>query len=254
MSVESVTEFLQFECLNVIEVDLIRALIRWGKYQMQQDLCEGGNLRSKILPGLQKIRFDSLTHQKFTELCQEQLEEVLTDGEQSSIFKSITSKDIWKPTEASPEKLTPRHGPYIFCNVDSKTDREKENRYCKVDRDLLFKVNNSAEFAGISVPNNYEIISFDLCKESILKIATGSSALITTNRGKDQFCKINPMCTLDAGITYTLKFTFSNTSRYREVYAYTIPSNGLLHDSDKLSPNIQNENCCVNLLGLVFKK
>jgi hypothetical protein len=251
MSVESVTEFLQFECLNVTEVDLIRALIRWGKYQMQQDLCEGGNLRSKILPGLQKIRFDSLTHQEFTELCQEQLEEVLTDGEQSSIFKSITSKDIWKPTEVCPEKLPPRYGPYIFCNVGSERDWKKEEGRREFDRAVLFKVNNSVEFAGISA-TSYSDFRFDLCMGSIIKIATGSSELTTTIRGKDKFCKINPMCTLDAGITYTLNFTFSNTSRYRN--CYIIPFTGTRRVSDKLTLDIQTEICCVNLLGLVFKK
>jgi hypothetical protein len=253
--VESITEFLQIECLNVMEVDLIRALIRWGKYQMQQDLDEGGNLRSKILPGMQQIRFDSLTHEEFVEMCQEYLDEVLTDGEQSSIFKSITSKDIWKPTEVSPAKLAPRHGPYIFCNVESKRDYQRDNRHETFSLLLLFQVDSLAEFAGINFKSSSsgQITNFDLCMGSKTRIAGGSSTLTTTSRGKDEFCKSTPMCTLVAGITYTLKFTFSGTkSRYYE--AYTIPYPRSRRVSDKLTVDIETTQICVEVVDLVFRE
>jgi len=108
ISSESILEFLKMDCLDINEADLVRALIRWGKFQTQQsgdDAVE--NLRNKILPGLQKIRFGSFTQLEVAQLCEEELGEVLTAEEKYSILKSSVKGD-WKmmpPGLSPPQNL-----------------------------------------------------------------------------------------------------------------------------------------------------
>jgi hypothetical protein len=235
-----------------MEVDLIRALIRWGKYQMQQDLDKGGNMRSKMLPGLKQIRFDSFTHTEFAKiLCQEGLEDVLTDGEQSSIFKSIISKDIWKPTEVSPSKLAPRYAPYTVCDVHFKRNHGNYYMNNDVNRSLVFKVNKSVELAGIKVNRqaNANNISFGLYCASNIKIAEGSSKVKSKNR-EDEFLTITPMCKLVGGVTYTMKFTLPD-GKYLETYSCFLDYQS---QSVGLTLNIQTNYLCAELLAIVFKR
>jgi BTB And C-terminal Kelch len=111
MSSDGIVEFLDLNCLiNIEEADLVRVLMRWGKFQLlKQD--QNANLRSLILPGLRKIRFNSMNSKDITELFEEELGEVLTGDEKSSIIMAFISGD-WKlmPTDVvSPTKLPPRH-------------------------------------------------------------------------------------------------------------------------------------------------
>jgi BTB And C-terminal Kelch len=120
ISSESILEFLNMERLRIKEADLVRALIRWGKYQLLQESGGGENLRSKILPGFRHIRFDSLSQQEVAQLFKEELGEVLTAAEKCSIFMSIITND-WKmmPTDiVSSSKLTPRHRPVTYKRSD----------------------------------------------------------------------------------------------------------------------------------------
>jgi hypothetical protein len=111
MSSDGIVEFLDLNCLiNIEEANLVRALIRWGKFQLLKH-NQNANLRSQILPGLRKIRFNSMNPKDITKLFMEELGEVLTGDEKLSIFMAIISGD-WKlmPTDVvSPIKLTPRH-------------------------------------------------------------------------------------------------------------------------------------------------
>ena len=102
ISAESMLEFLDMECLDIKEADLVRALIRWGKFQLEQQDGDtlDENLRSKILPGLRKIRFDSLTHEEVAQLCTEDFGKVLKADEKCSLFVAII-KGNWEmmPTD-----------------------------------------------------------------------------------------------------------------------------------------------------------
>lgn len=150
ISSDSMQEFLQFECLNVIEGDLVRALIKWGKFQLQKfgdDLRNAETLREKILPGLQNIRFESLSHEEFGQLCRNELGAVLSGDEKSSIFMSIITGD-WMATEVAPTKLAPRRGPYVVCELPFDRDPTKDSKYLnywgnKTDL-LIFSINEPA--------------------------------------------------------------------------------------------------------------
>jgi len=88
----SVEEFLQMDHLDVRELDLVEALIRWGKFQLQNNNpCEDGQkLRAKILPGLRYIRFASLAKAEM-KTCLQLLDGVLSDEE-----KHLISTKKWK--------------------------------------------------------------------------------------------------------------------------------------------------------------
>jgi hypothetical protein len=125
MSSDGIVEFLDLNVLiNIEEADLVRVLMRWGKFQLlKQD--QNANLRSLILPGLRKIRFDAMNPKDITKLFKEELGEVLTGDEKFSIFMAIISGD-WKlmPTDVvSPIKLTPRHFNIPYSKMITKKRR-----------------------------------------------------------------------------------------------------------------------------------
>jgi hypothetical protein len=51
-SLKTVQEFLKLDNLNINEADLVRALVKWGKFQVRKDSEQAENLRDKILPAL----------------------------------------------------------------------------------------------------------------------------------------------------------------------------------------------------------
>jgi hypothetical protein len=81
---------------TVEEIDLVRALIRWGKFQVSKDGDEydGEKLRSKILHCLKLIRFAALSHKEFASLCLEELGVVLSAEEKHSIMMAIITEDL----------------------------------------------------------------------------------------------------------------------------------------------------------------
>jgi hypothetical protein len=89
---KTVQAFLRMNCLGIEEADLVRALLRWARFQLQKD---GDNpndcqkLRDKILPGLHLIRFSAVSHVQFTRVCLDGLEEVLSGDEKHSIMMFI---------------------------------------------------------------------------------------------------------------------------------------------------------------------
>jgi BTB And C-terminal Kelch len=160
ISSESVLEFLNMDCLDIKEADLLRALIRWGKFQTQQsgdDAVE--NLRSKILPGLRQIRFDSFTQVEVAQLCEGELKEVLTAGEKYSILMSLITGD-WKMMPAgvvSSLKLAPRHGSYTFCPLPYDVEQPQYSicdSKIRQRASVMFEVNREAVIVGVKINMN----------------------------------------------------------------------------------------------------
>jgi hypothetical protein len=110
ISSDGILEFLDTD-FYITESVRIWALITWGKFRLlKQD--QYANLRSQILPGLGKIRFDIMNPKEIADLFKEtDLGEVLTADEKSSIFIANITED-WKSMPAnifSPTKPVPRH-------------------------------------------------------------------------------------------------------------------------------------------------
>jgi hypothetical protein len=90
MSSGGILEYLGSHFCLMKMVDQVWGLIRWGKFQLQKQ--NKTNLRSQILPGLQKIRFDYMSLREIAELFKEELGQVLTGDEKYSIFMANIEK------------------------------------------------------------------------------------------------------------------------------------------------------------------
>jgi len=267
VSSESILEFLDMECLNITEAELVRALIRWGKYQMQHGRG-GKNLRSKILPGLRKIRFGSFIQLEIVQLCQEELGVVLSDGEKSSILMSIISGN-WSlmPKDVVPStKLTPRHGPYTFCSVPyaedpNKIQSNRGNRFGA--KCFIFQVDKNADIVGVKLNLKapyHELITFSLHEDkSNVLIATGSVNITSRLDRGEVFCPFNTMQTLVANQWYLVTFQFNGLGEYSYHCGYVLPIDKHTSFCDGLTLNVirslnSRSTLCVHILGIVFSK
>jgi len=255
------------ECLNITEAELVRALIRWGKYQMQHGRG-GKNLRSKILPGLRKIRFGSFIQLEIVQLCQEELGVVLSDGEKSSILMSIISGN-WSlmPKDVVPStKLTPRHGPYTFCSVPyaedpNKIQSNRGNRFGA--KCFIFQVDKNADIVGVKLNLKapyHELITFSLHEDkSNVLIATGSVNITSRLDRGEVFCPFNTMQTLVANQWYLVTFQFNGLGEYSYHCGYVLPIDKHTSFCDGLTLNVirslnSRSTLCVHILGIVFSK
>jgi hypothetical protein len=93
VSLKTVKEFLKLDNLNIDEVDLVRALIRWGAYQMLKNPKQSENLRDRILPALPLIRFVSMSHEDVAKVCMDELGAVLSAEEKLQIMHSTLLRD-----------------------------------------------------------------------------------------------------------------------------------------------------------------
>jgi hypothetical protein len=273
ISFESILEFLDMECLNINEAALVRALIRWGKFQLeQQDRSDnrGENLRSKILPGLRQIRFDSLTHQEVAELCKEELGEVLTGDEKCSVLVSIITGD-WKmmPTDVvSPKKLTPRHGPYTLCPLFFETLPSAEIANIRGPFSFTFQVNKKADIIGVKLnlpaclqDTLTSIKLYTMWNGEWIAIGTGGPKSKSLHRG-EMFYKVSAKQSLAANTESKLTFSFATSQdgfllgEEKAYTTYTLPKDKNPSCSDGLTLRVHNADLrfYVHIQGVVFEK
>jgi BTB And C-terminal Kelch len=282
ISSESILEFLNMDCLDINEADLVRALIRWGKFQTRQsgdDAVE--NLRSKILPGLQKIRFGSFTQLEVAQLCEGELKEVLTADEKYSILTSLITGD-WKmmPTGVvSSSKLVPRnHESYTFCplpyyNVPHcnvhQPQNSKGSKISTQQMSLKFEVNRKAIIVGVKLDMNahlhntlttislYKSCHNDFGEKVYVGVGKGVPKSTTLYRG-EMFCEINSKEKLAAGREYKMIFTFATSlgGDLGEFKTYSLPKDKNPSCSDGLALKINHESLksFVHIQGFLFEK
>jgi hypothetical protein len=270
ISSESMLDFLNMECLNINEAALVRALIRWGKYQLQQQDKGVENLRSLILPGLRKIRFDSLTHQEVAQLCKEELGEVLTGDEKCSVLVSIITGD-WKmmPTDfVSSSKLIPRHGPYTLCPLFFDTI-PAEIANIRGPLSFTFQVDKKADIIGVKL--NLSAYLHDTLTSIKLYtmgragewtfIGTGDSKSMSLHRG-EMFYKIVATQSLAANTDSKLTFTFATShdgfllGEDKTYTTYVLRKDKNPSCSDGLTLKVHNADLrfYVHIQGIVFDK
>jgi hypothetical protein len=275
ISSESILEFLNMDCLDINEADLVRALIRWGKFQTREDGDDAvENLRSKILPGLQKIRFGSFTQVEAAKLCEEVLGEVLTAGEKYSILKSYIRGD-WKMMPigvVSSSKLAPRCGPnerYTFCplffdEIPAPFAQNLTNGTWSFD----FQINKNADVIGVKLNlpaclnvTLASITLYNFLKDKFIvsKIADPQSRSL---RRVEKFYSITSTQPLTADTKYTMSFTFSPSKggippgKNNSYKAYTLPNDKNPSCSDGLKLTVLNahQTFYVHIQGVVFGK
>jgi hypothetical protein len=165
MQLDSVLDFLQMDFMDVSEPDLVRALVKWGRAQVQRDGHDpedGQRLRSKMLPCLKFINFHVLSHMEFTLLCLEDLGRVMSYEEKFLVMMCITLEK-WKmvPEEISLAKYPPRLRTFSVVELRYRSpDVENTTRYDSFFHKLTFEVNRSASLIGfqLETPQNSPVI------------------------------------------------------------------------------------------------
>jgi BTB And C-terminal Kelch len=261
ISSDSILEFLDMDCLSINEADLVRALIRWGNYQMHQNGDDPeANLRSKVLPGLGKIRFGSLTQQELVQLCQEELGKVLSGDEKSSIFMSIISGnwELMPSGVISSTKLTPRHEPYTFCSLPYAADPNNTKKYiCSdfQDKYICFRIDKKAVIFGVKLNLSAQVndrMTFSLHDgDRETAIATGSVKRTSLHRG-EVFCPFNISHILHPFTLYSVHFTCNG--HCEEHCRYALPKDKISSISDGVTMRIFTSSTFVPLQGLVLNK
>jgi hypothetical protein len=127
---DTVQDLLEMETLECSEVELIKALVKWGKFQVQLsrgDPDVGEELRKKIEPCLKLIRFKALTQTAFAELAKIELCHVLSLEEKFYILSAIVLQD-WNsmPVQFTPLKNCRAGAGEEFCTDDSDEDSDED--------------------------------------------------------------------------------------------------------------------------------
>jgi hypothetical protein len=206
ISSDSVEEFLRMEYLDVREIDLVKALVRWAKFQVDNDGDDpedGQKLRTKLLPGLKHIRFAALTKVE-GKLCLELLGGVLSEEERLSI-----STNKWQLAARRKKPHQVCHLPQ-FLNSHSKIWRGSDEL---LKRSMELQVDKRAELVGLNfeATRNFrewqKALNFQLMDSHNGRIAGGNFRREISHDGVN-FAKVTPKCVLEAGVKYTLEFTY----------------------------------------------
>jgi hypothetical protein len=224
---------------TVQEIELIRALIRWGKFQVQKDGDEydGEKLRSKILPCLNLINIAALSHKEFASLCLEELGAVLSAEEKHSIMMAIIMEDL---------RLMPSN----FNNYNNKAKNQKRHilivlplegskLLCKkgpLINNFQFYLSKKANFVGfkLKVPENgINTFTFEITPLNNRQIIwKGSLEKCHFPNRCEEFYKVSPVCSLEARIYYYLKISCPSVEQI-EMFAtkrnkdYVVTSDGM---------------------------
>jgi hypothetical protein len=205
--------------LDVEEADLVRALIKWGKFQVQKDgnnPTDGQKLRSTIWPALKLVRFTALLQKEFAQLCLEELGEVMHVEERHSVLMAIVTGQ-WEllPSElAMSEAATPRkRRGFIVCQLGFQAYRNQSASLLGDGIELSFQLNQRADFVGLKVDTSnpvYAAFNFDLYDSACVAIGRGCSSGEKINAEGYEFVKITPTCNLAANTPYTVSLTFDD--------------------------------------------
>jgi hypothetical protein len=130
-ALDTVQDLMEMDTLECSEVELIKALVKWGKFQVQLsggDPEVGDKLRKKIEPCLKLIRFKALTHTAFAELANNELCNVLSLQEKYEILCAIVLQD-WKamPVQFTPLKNCRAEAGEELCSSDDTDEDEDED-------------------------------------------------------------------------------------------------------------------------------
>jgi hypothetical protein len=103
----TVQNLMKMETLHASEVEIVKALVKWGKAQVQldgEDPEDGEKLRKKIEPCLKLIRFKGLTQFSFADLSKSELCNVLSWEEKYSILYAV----VFSKWDSMPVQFTPQ--------------------------------------------------------------------------------------------------------------------------------------------------
>jgi len=254
VSLITVEQFLRMDCLDVGEAALVRALLRWGKFQLQKDgddPNDGQKLRTKILPGLHLIRFAAMSPVEFIQLCSDGLGDVLIGDEKFSIITVIDTEDLQQmPVQIAPVQLAMRQIPHTVFALQSNALLQSGIR----SNEFAFELDKNATMVGLAVKGSNLFlknlsISLAVTRTDGRRRIHGFSQGTFAQEG-NEFFRVTPNVDLDANTLYTL--TFSGASPSTCTYSY--PNYRKPVTNDWLTLTIGTARNDVNLQQIVFKQ
>jgi hypothetical protein len=267
ISLHSVQNVMLMDNLGVKEVEVVTALLRWGRQQVfydQGNVFDGDQLRAEIGSCLPLIRFTALSPAEFIQLCQDDLKNVLNDNEKFLLLMCITL-DKW---DHMPEHLRislfhrARIGPpFAFQLPYSKCSNICEAHSDDLSFSLAFEVSSKVSFIGIRVlptedtidAPDFGVFQFFVCySEFDGTLGKGRSGKTIPFDGKE-YCEVTPKCVLDPGVKYRLKFTFPICRFVHRFYPYALQNAKHIVKKGSVSLKLFSSSVCANVSELLFE-
>jgi BTB And C-terminal Kelch len=229
-----VQDVLQMDRLDASELQVVAALLNWGRAQVAGDgdveeSSDDVKLRRKIAASLNVIRFAQFDSKQFMELCQGDLGRILNVEEKFKILECICLGD-WKtmPVNLGPLSKTPRIR-QTFSIVSSYTIK---STLSKVEsRPFIdfatFEVGKDIKFLGIDVILSdfhlWPYSSIDVRDRDYpeLPLVTLDKRYSINEDGTAHF-KLDNMFILKRALVYRIYFTYSFVKIHTPFYYHRI--------------------------------
>jgi hypothetical protein len=223
-----VQEFLKVDNLDIDEVDLVRALVKWGENQVKKDPSPFVWLRDKILPALPLIRFVGMSSKDLMQVCVGELKAVLTAAEKLQIMQRILLKDLkmlplnLTTSLARSKKIKIPEIPLRQLHVVTLPYAErtasgnyKKNPFTCV---MEFKVGQSAKLVGLNLAeatvesSRFKSFFFTVFKKTPGRILACGDSETILNHSTGKCLKVSPEICLQPGCNISIQFTFPKLS------------------------------------------
>lgn len=266
-SMECVQDVMQMENLSVMEVDVVTALVKWGRQQVlldQGDPFDGNQLRAKIDSCLQFVRFSALSQTEFIQLCKFYLDKVLTDSEKYQVLMCIAlGKWDQMPDQFQNSIREARIGqplafalPYLRCSNTCVSTQEE------LAFNLVFEVSRRVSILGVRIlPEDSAdgaIVADNFIKMCITLYYNEYNGLlgIATNKTKttfngEEYLRIASKCVLDPGVKYRINFSYPSLHLHDTFYPYALQSYSVTKGG--VTIKFFNSSICANVRELLFE-
>ena len=228
VSLDSVQEVLRMECLNVSELEVVAALMRWGRAQLEEAHVEeefGEKLRRKIESCLKLIRLPVLSHLEFTELCSHELGKVFSSKERYRVLECITLKK-WDtlPAPIASTVSTRRTRPTVAIKAPFVEDKLLVLNAKELKTSFSFHVDTKANFVGfLSLPpvheTKFNANAFTRFHVVVSEKESGTEILREYFSNEREPLMFENACKLDANVKYCI--TFSLNYPYEGLFYYS---------------------------------
>jgi hypothetical protein len=234
-----VQDVLQMDRLDASEMQVVAALLNWGRAQVAADgdadeSSDDVKLMRKIAASLNVIRFAQFDNKQFIELCQGDLERILNAEEKFKILECISLGD-WKtmPVNLVPLSNTPRIRQTFSIEMCCDTFSVKKVTSRPFSDNVRFEVYKDVEFLGIDIQvplqplkdkvNWWTWCIFDVrgSENSELPLANGNKTYWNEDNGTLHI-KLDQQFILRRGRWYRMYFTFPHVQLQTVYHDYRV--------------------------------
>lgn len=225
-SQDGVEEFLRMEFMDVREVALVDALLRWGRFQVQSDNDDpedGQKVRAKIMFGLKLIRFGSMS-KKEAEQCSKQLEGVLNTEEMIALHNKDWNLNLFSTFACAKEAR--RKKAHVVCRLPDFINLNELKTWngwlgwstdnFLLRRRMALQVNKRVHLLGLNFKSTHKFeqdwskfFSFELMESRRQELlGKGYPRKREIHFEDESFIKFSPKCILEPNAKYTLVFNY----------------------------------------------